>query len=103
MWKLIIDMKVFLYFKERSPEDLECIHFPETGSYPNGIGGGLIDGLKQIEQGMLSKIPKITVYLQMSYLGNGCYGEYHRDLVLLLLMKTLTSKTPARQARLPDS
>ena len=55
MWKLTTDMKVFLHFKERSPEDLECIQFPETGSYPNGIGGDLIDGLKQIQQGILSK------------------------------------------------
>lgn len=34
-------------FKERSPEALECI---QTGSYPDGMGGGLIGGLKQVEQ-----------------------------------------------------
>ena len=55
MWKLITDMKVFFHFKERFPGDLECIQFPETGSYPNEIGGGLIDSLKQTEHGILSK------------------------------------------------
>lgn len=40
------------------------IKFPETENYPDGIGGGLIDGLKQVQQVMLSK-DSSNHYLQL--------------------------------------
>ena len=37
-----------------TPEDLECIQFPETGNNTDRIEGGLTDALKQLKQVLFS-------------------------------------------------
>lgn len=78
-------MKVFLPFKKRSPESLECIPFLETGNFSDEIEGGLIDGLKHV---MVSGFLK-SLFATSSEIGAvdlGCVNT--KDiLVPLLLMK----------------